>query len=63
LKSDYRLARNYLKGFAGDTRNLLLAAAAWNFKKWLNLVVSFYLNFLRLLFQPSEYSALRLTPF
>ena len=47
LKSDYRLARNYLKGFAGDTRNLLLAAAAWNFKKWLNLAVSFWLNFRR----------------
>lgn len=58
LKSDYRLDRNYLKGFAGDTRNLLLAAAAWNFKKWLNLFVSFYLNLLRLLLQPSEYPAL-----
>ena len=57
LKSDYRLARNYLKGFAGDTRNLLLAAAAWNFKKWLNLVVSFWLQLLRpiipLLFPPT----------
>jgi IS5 family transposase len=56
LKSDYRLARNYLKGFTGDTRNLLLAAAAWNFKKWLNLVVSFWLQLLRrlrtLLFPP-----------
>jgi IS5 family transposase len=46
LKSDYRLARNYLKGFAGDTLNLLLAAAAWNFKKWLNLVVSFWFHLL-----------------
>jgi IS5 family transposase len=44
LKSDYRLARNYLKGFVGDTLNLLLASAAWNFKKWLNLVVSFWLQ-------------------
>ena len=63
LKSDYRLARNYLKGFAGDTRNLLLAAAAWNFKKWLNLVVSFWLNLLRLLLQPSECPALRPSTF
>jgi len=28
LKSDHRLARNYLKGFIGDEINLLLAAAA-----------------------------------
>jgi IS5 family transposase len=43
LKSDFRLARNYLRGFAGDSLNLLLAAAAWNFRKWL--------RFWRLFFQ------------
>ena len=37
LKSDYRLCRNYLKGFIGDQINLLMAACAWNLKKWLNL--------------------------
>ena len=36
LKSDYRLSRNYLKGFIGDQVNLLLAASAWNLKKWIN---------------------------
>ncbi|HFU76715.1 MAG TPA: hypothetical protein ENK66_10770, partial [Arcobacter sp.] len=36
LKSDYRLSRNYLKGFTGDEINLLLAASAWNLKKWMN---------------------------
>lgn len=35
LKSDYRLSRNFLKGIAGDEINLLLAATAWNLKKWL----------------------------
>ena len=35
LKSDYRLARNYLKGAIGDHINLLMAACAWNLKKWL----------------------------
>lgn len=35
LKSDFRLARNYLKGSAGDDINLLMAATAWNLKKWL----------------------------
>ena len=33
LKSDYRLMRNYLKGSIGDSINLMLAAAAFNFKK------------------------------
>ena len=37
LKQDYRLSRNYLKGIAGDTINLLLAAAAMNFKRRMNL--------------------------
>ena len=36
LKNDFRLARNYLKGTAGDAVNLLLAAAAFNCKKWMN---------------------------
>jgi IS5 family transposase len=35
LKTDFRLARNFLRGFLGDTLNLLLAAAAWNLRKWL----------------------------
>lgn len=37
LKSDHRLNRNYLKGFTGDQMNVLLAAAAFNFKKWMRL--------------------------
>lgn len=35
LKSDYRMARNYLKGLLGDHINLLMAAGAWNLKQWL----------------------------
>lgn len=35
LKHDFRMARNYLKGTVGDAINLLLAAAAFNFKKWM----------------------------
>jgi len=37
LKSDHRMARNYLKGFKGDEINLLLAASAFNLKKWMNI--------------------------
>lgn len=35
LKSDYRLARSFLKGVIGDRINLLMAACGWNLKKWL----------------------------
>jgi hypothetical protein len=34
-KTDFRLARNYLKGAIGDHINLLMAATAWNLNKWL----------------------------
>jgi IS5 family transposase len=33
LKTDFRLVRNFLKGTLGDSINLMLAAAAFNFKK------------------------------
>lgn len=35
LKSDFRLGRNYLKGLVGAEINLLMAAAAFNFRKWM----------------------------
>jgi len=44
LKSDFRLSRNYLKGIKGDEINLLMAATAWNLKKW--LIAIFYVLFL-----------------
>jgi len=44
LKSDFRLSRNFLKGITGDEINLLMAAVAWNLKKW--LVAFFALVFL-----------------
>jgi len=37
LKSDYRMARNFLKGFKGDEINLLMAASAFNLKKWMRI--------------------------
>lgn len=33
LKSDYRLGRNFYKGLLGDAINVMLAAAAYNFKR------------------------------
>jgi IS5 family transposase len=37
LKHDYRLIKNYLKGTLGDAINLMLSAAAMNFKRVMNL--------------------------
>ncbi len=36
LKSDHRLSRNFYKGIFGDTINVMLAAAAMNFKRMMN---------------------------
>ena len=41
LKADHRLSRNYLKGFIGDEINLLMAASAYNMKKWMNHFLAF----------------------
>jgi IS5 family transposase len=40
LKSDYRLGRNFLKGVLGDAINLMLSAAAMNFKRVINLWIT-----------------------
>ena len=50
LKSDHRLDRNYLKGFVGDQINLLMAAATFNFKKWMREAI-FLPHYLKLLLQ------------
>lgn len=47
LKHQYRLVRCFLKGFVGNQMNLLLAAAAWNLKKWLRAAALFWLQFIR----------------
>lgn len=44
LKSDFRLARNYLKGVVGDHINLLMAACAWNLNKWLIAISWFFFS-------------------
>lgn len=37
LKSDHRLGRNFYKGLVGDNINVMLAAAAMNFKRMMNI--------------------------
>ncbi|CAC9437836.1 ISPg7, transposase [uncultured Gammaproteobacteria bacterium] len=41
LKSDFRLSRNLLKGQIGDEINVLMAACAWNLRKWMVAVAIF----------------------
>jgi len=55
LKDQYRLAGCFLKGFVGDQVNLLLAAAAWNLRKWLRVAALFWLQMLRGLFAPGQF--------
>jgi transposase, IS5 family len=54
LKGQYRLARCFLKGFVGDQVNLLLAAAAWNLRKWLRMAALFWLQILRVWLAPAK---------
>ena len=41
LKSDHRLGRNFYKGLAGDAINILLAVAAYNFKRAMKALLDF----------------------
>jgi len=45
VKSDCGLGRNYLKGVIGDTINALLAAAAFNLRKWLRKARALFASF------------------
>jgi hypothetical protein len=62
LKHDFRLWRCFLKGFQGDQLNLMLAAASWNFRKWMRLFISFWLRFLCSLSPKTSISRYREAP-
>jgi len=55
LKSDHRMARNYLKGSVGDSINLTMAAAAFNFKKYMNRVKNIFEFILRTIWSGVAY--------
>ncbi|WP_229215946.1 IS5 family transposase [Dyadobacter frigoris] len=46
LKANYRLSRNFYKGIKGDSINVMLAAAAMNFKRMINIWKEFFLAIL-----------------
>jgi len=70
LKHDHRMIRNYLKGTVGDAMNVMLCAAAMNFKRVMNLFKKkrafLWQNFQALLalylYHRVQNSVLRLTP-
>lgn len=45
LKTDHRLGRNFYKGIVGDNINIMLAAAAFNFKRMMNKWKSSFYSF------------------
>mgnify|MGYP003541529837 FL=1 len=47
LKSDYRLSRNFYKGITGDNINVMLSAAAFNFKRMMNTWKDAFWTFLQ----------------
>jgi len=46
LKHDHRLSRNFYAGIKGDNINVMLAAAAMNFKRMMNICRKMFLAFL-----------------
>ena len=62
LKHQDRLLRCCLKGFGGDQLNLLLAAAAWNLKKWLRPAAYFCLQLFGLIAPPQTHALLSVHP-
>lgn len=47
VKHDHRMIRNFYKGIAGDNINILLSAAAFNFKRMMNKWKQAFLRFLQ----------------
>ena len=45
LKQDHRLGRNFYGGIAGDDINVMLAAAAMNFKRMMNIYKEMFMHF------------------
>jgi IS5 family transposase len=60
LKTDNRLSRNFYKGIFGDNINVMLSAAAFNFKRMMNKWKSSFFVFLQKLILVLKFFACRL---
>lgn len=58
LKTDHRMLKNYLSGDIGDKINTLLAASAYNMKKWMRITKQEMIFWLFRLFLQRDYNAL-----
>jgi IS5 family transposase len=61
LKTYFRLSRNFYKGTNGDIINVMLAAAAMNFKRVINLwrteaIISWFMRMIRIIRQWHHYA-------
>ncbi len=56
LKHDYRMIRNYLKGTVGDAINVMMAAAAMNFKRMMNKWTRQFIFFLQNILKTLDFS-------
>ena len=62
LKNDHRMLRNFLSGEVGDAINALLAGAAFNLKKKLNILrMEYFLPLLNIIFFWPSYSKMEKT--
>jgi len=52
-KNDHRMLRNYLKGRIGDSVNLFMACAAFNFRKFIRMLRFLCLKLLGHVFRPN----------
>jgi len=63
LKSDHRMRRNYYKGITGDSINVMLSAAAFNFKRMMRKWSSyFWLYIYRSIILPIRFVISQITP-
>jgi IS5 family transposase len=53
LKNDHRMLRNYLKGCIGDSINLFMACAAFNFRKYIRILYFLCLKLVLHFFRPN----------
>ncbi|MFR9636519.1 MAG: hypothetical protein SNH55_08150, partial [Rikenellaceae bacterium] len=56
LKFDHRLNRNFYKGLFGDVINVMLSAAAFNFKRAMAFLWTYIIGYIRKNIRPQIYT-------
>lgn len=58
LKHDHRMMKNFLKGVKGDIINAIMAAAAFNLKKYLKTMLFLWQKFIQIFIQSNKFTYL-----